>query len=108
MTTAILTRIQYVKAVHRAKAAEFDLTLTEVSEFYPAHSLVGEWWAYVEREFNAGADFTAQAVRGLTDGELRSLSRTTRGLHVGLPRYYLTAKRKATGRPHCGASGSRQ
>jgi hypothetical protein len=80
--------------VRREKVAEYNISLAEARELYSDDSLVGQWWQYVEERFNGGADFTRQAARTLTDGELRSLGRTKRGLQDGLPRHYIKVARR--------------
>jgi hypothetical protein len=85
----ILTLKQYVEHHQRAKVEEYDIPLSEAAELWPEHALRSDWWKYVEKSFNDGADFSHRAAHMLTAAQLRDLSRTARGLETGLPDRYL-------------------
>ena len=71
--------------------AEYGCSMADARRFYPVRGYQAAWWRYVLEAFEGGADFTPAGASGLTEGMLRELSRTTRGLRRGLPRFYLLA-----------------
>jgi hypothetical protein len=88
---AIFTLKQFAAAERRRMVEEYGVGVKEVAGLYPTRSFLSRWYAYAVKRFEAGDDFTPQAIAGLSSPMLRDLSRTTRGLREGLPAVYTFA-----------------
>jgi hypothetical protein len=87
----ILTMRQYAAGERRRMVEEYGVGVGEVAALYPNRSFQSRWYTYALERFEAGDDFTPQAIAGLSSPMLRDLSRTTRGLREGLPAVYTYA-----------------